>query len=269
MTDKRSDSAPAKFSAEFLNAFVDDQLAPEEKSRMVLELSQDEVLSREVCELRKVRDLVQTAYRDLPPAARATHTLGTARRVGMPLAAGIALVVGVTLGWSLHQPPPADAPARDSVRGQANIATPAPAARKSVAAKTPAAHPARTAGHNLAKVLIHVNDDDTQLLAQTLDEVENLLEHYRAQRQQALVEVVINGPGLALVRQDVSRFAARIQRLHERYDNITFAACQNTIDRLRRENGITARLLPGVVVIDSGMAQLMRRQHQGWAYIQG
>ena len=42
---------------------------------------------------------------------------------------------------------------------------------------------------------------------------------------------------------------------------------QNTIDRLKREHGITARLLPDVIVIDSGVAQIMRRQQQGWAYI--
>jgi intracellular sulfur oxidation DsrE/DsrF family protein len=47
-----------------------------------------------------------------------------------------------------------------------------------------------------------------------------------------------------------------------------FEACKNSIDRLRRDKGIVAKLLPGVVVIDSGVAQLMRRQNQGWAYIQ-
>jgi 3alpha(or 20beta)-hydroxysteroid dehydrogenase len=30
---------------------------------------------------------------------------------------------------------------------------------------------------------------------------------------------------------------------------------------------LEARLLPGVTVIDSGVAQLMRLQQQGWAYI--
>jgi intracellular sulfur oxidation DsrE/DsrF family protein len=79
---------------------------------------------------------------------------------------------------------------------------------------------------------------------------------------------VITGKGLALVRVETSAFADRIQLLQREFDNLTFAACQNTIDRLRNEQGIIVRLLPGVVVIDSGMAELMRRQNQGWTYIQ-
>jgi hypothetical protein len=47
-----------------------------------------------------------------------------------------------------------------------------------------------------------------------------------------------------------------------------FVACQNTIDRLKSERGISAKLLPEAVVIDSAVAQIMRRQQQGWAYIQ-
>jgi intracellular sulfur oxidation DsrE/DsrF family protein len=264
-----SDSSKTKFSDEFLNAFVDGQLTPDEQSRALVEISQDENVNRQVCELRKVRDLVQLAYAELPVPPRDTLHTGARHWLGLGLAASVALAIGIAVGWTLHQPTSVESPTARPVEIHTIHAQSVPTTLASVAARTPAAPPPRAAGPDFAKVLIHVNDDDTQLLAQTLDEVENLLEHYRAQRQQALVEVVINGPGLALVRQDVTRFAERIHQLQEEYDNVTFAACQNTIDRLRREKGITARLLPGVVVIDSGMAQLMRRQNQGWVYIQG
>jgi intracellular sulfur oxidation DsrE/DsrF family protein len=49
----------------------------------------------------------------------------------------------------------------------------------------------------------------------------------------------------------------------QEYGIIELVTCQNTIDRLKRERGITARLLPGVVVIDSGVAGIMRRQQEG------
>ena len=119
-----------------------------------------------------------------------------------------------------------------------------------------------------SKVLIHIARDEASQLGEALNEVESLLRHYRDTRQNARVEVVINGKGLELVRIDTSAFAERIQKLQSEFDNLTFAACQNTIDRLKREQGIIVRLLPGVVVIDSGVAELTRRQNQGWAYIQ-
>jgi len=56
--------------------------------------------------------------------------------------------------------------------------------------------------------------------------------------------------------------------LSTRYERLTFAACQNTIDRLRQDQGISVQLLPEAVIIDSGVAEVIKRQQQGWAYIQ-
>ena len=57
-------------------------------------------------------------------------------------------------------------------------------------------------------------------------------------------------------------------KMQKEYHDLTFVACQNTIYRYQKELGLTAKLLPGVVIIDSGVAQIMRRQLQGWAYLQ-
>jgi hypothetical protein len=80
--------------------------------------------------------------------------------------------------------------------------------------------------------------------------------------------VITNGGGLSLLMAGISPYAERIQRMQKEYHDLTFVACQNTIERIQQELGLQAKLLPGVVVIDSGVAQIMRRQHQGWAYIQ-
>jgi uncharacterized protein len=227
-----------KFSDEFLNSFVDDQLGAEEKSRAYLEMQQDEALSREICELRKVSDLVRLAYRDVPPPP--------ARRRGVALrstsiAAGVALAFGVALGWLMHEPATkADAHARLAMAG----------------------------GDQQMKVLIHISDGHKEHLKDALDEIENLAHYYRANGQNARIEVVTNGEGLNLLRADVSPYGKRIARLQKDYDNVVFEACQNTLDTLRADRGVVARLLPGVTVIDSGVAQIMRRQQQGWAYVQ-
>ncbi len=104
-------------------------------------------------------------------------------------------------------------------------------------------------------------------MKETLDDAEDLLKYYRASNQHAQIEIVTNGSGLDLLRADTSPYPERVQRMLKDYDNLTFVACQNTMDRVSREQGTAARLLPGVVLIDSGVAQIMRRQQQGWAYI--
>lgn len=231
-----------KFSEEFISAFVDDELTPEEKAQAYAQLGNDEVLNRQVCELRKVRDLVALAYRDVPTPARGLTALAAGRRCSTALAAGLALAVGVVGGWFLR-------PVSDTPPGTA------------VAQATPSAE-------DPAKVLFHVSDGNPEHLTTVLNEVENLMKFYRQTNQKARVEVITNGGGLSLLMAGVSPHADRILRMQKEYHDLTFVACQNTIDRIQQELGLHAKLLPGVVVIDSGVAQLMRRQHQGWAYIQ-
>jgi uncharacterized protein len=298
------------YSDEFLNAFVDDQIAAEEKSRAYIEIGQNEALNRQVCELRKLRDLVQLAYRE-PPAPPERTTAGpTVRRARLRfgVAASVLLTLGILLGGLIRLPGPATTPQAITVprptadrvvvatshkamvvtttARKANVAAvPAPervpvtsvAGAQSELAMPVAVAPAAPgpvvaqsnfSGNAQTKVLVHLARDDAAQLSQALDDIEGLLKHYRATHQIARVEVVVNGKGLELVRIDTSAFAARIQRLQRDYDNLTIAACQNTIDRLAREQGIIVRLLPGVITIDSGMAEIMRRQNQGWTYLQ-
>jgi len=286
-------SQEKRFSDEFLNAFVDNQIAAEEKSQAFIEIGQDEALNRQVCELRKLHDLVQLAYRE-PPAPPARATPGPASRharLRFGVAASVLLTLGIVLGSQIRMPSTAPSvtavpaaatqqlartapPVKPKVMAAADVtdraASPQPVAVIPAAASSPVPVTARheNPDNTTTKVLIHLARDDADQLSQALDDIESTLKHYREIRQSARLEVVVNGKGLELVRTDTSAFAARIQRLQREYDNLTFAACQNTIDRLAREQGIIVRLLPGVITIDSGMAEIMRRQNQGWTYLQ-
>lgn len=285
-----------EFSDEFLNAFLDNQLTLEEKERAYLRISQDEALNRRVCELRKIQDMVRLSYQNPPPPLARPVPAGGHGRLGLGLAAGIALAVGVALGWALHKPasrPASMQPAVAPLLTQPTVTPTVPLAL----AKAPAVAPRRTEAPTTVsagemhftptmggvpvapavpadataaqtRVLIQVNSAGAINQRHALDEIENLLRHYRDTGVNARLEVVINGDGLGLVRADASTHAKRIEGLLQEYENLTFAACFNTIERLKREQGVTTRLLPGVIVIDSGVAQIMRRQQQGWAYIQ-
>ncbi|HCU54696.1 MAG TPA: hypothetical protein DIC36_10635 [Gammaproteobacteria bacterium] len=284
-----------RFSDEFLNAFVDNQLADEDKGHAYIEISQDESLNRQVCELRKMRDLVQLAYRDIPPPpVRATKSSSLRVGIGFGIAAAVVLAVGVVLGIQLKLPDslreqsakidtPTVQPAKAVIQHARSVkpaSVPAPVVAQATAQRAtnmPASQPTTSAPRSINevhigsvrnKVLIHIASDDPARLSQAMEEIENLMRYYRDNQVSAHVEVVINGRGMELVRVDTSMHAAKIAQLLNEYDNLTFAACQNTIDRLKRERGIIARLLPGVVVTDSGMAEIMRRQHQGWTYLQ-
>ncbi len=272
-----------EFSDEFLNAFVDDQLEPEEKSRAYAQINDDEDMKRRVCELRTMRDLVRLAYKNPPLPQAGFSDATTSRQLGFNVAAVLMLAFGLLLGWILHKSTSAEhivstgssATLNASVENDTKIAGLSPTnpvrsghAQGNTTAGAPGAKEGAAGDGQMAKVLIHLSDSSATHAAQTLDEIENLLQYYRSAHQVARVELLVNSDGINLLRRETSPFPERISRMQTEYDNLTFVACQNTLERLKREKGITTQLLPGVVVIDSGVAQIMRRQHQGWAYIQ-
>jgi len=237
-----------KFSEEYLNAFVDDELTPEEREQVFARLSQDDALKQQVCQLRHVSDLVSLAYKQLPQPAPRLRAAKAGKWFSLGLAAGFALAVSAVTGWLLY---PSSAPSPGSpVALVENTST-------SVA----------SAG-NVEKVLVHISNGQSQHLKAALDEVENLMRYYRKSNQNARVEVITNGDGLKLLLAGTTDYASRIDRMQKEYAGLTFVACQNTIERFENELGISVKLLPGVVITDSGVAQIMRRQHQGWSYIQ-
>lgn len=240
----------AGFSLEFLNAFIDDQLDNDEKARAYLLLSQNDDFNRRVCEGRKMRDLIQLAYADVGGRrgeARGEAVWGFAA----PALAVTLLMTGVLIGWGLRAAPWA------TILGQA----PHEVAGASERIHRPVALPME------AKVLFHLNSGDHRRMREVLDEAQNLLRVYRRQGRPAEVEIIANGRGINLLRKGHSPFAARIQKMHLEYANLKFAACQNTIDRVEREKGIIPHLLPQAVIVDSGVAQIIRLQQRGWAYI--
>lgn len=244
-------------SEEFINAFVDNELTADEKSEAYQQIQNDRDLNMRVCEIRKIRDMVQLAYRE-PPAAPIRSRSEYRRKARMlnpsSIAASIMLAVGVLLGFYIN--------------GSGFFGIKTGTDPEVVIDRHDNRAIATASQEEAVKVLIHLNSSTKTHGKETLDEVENLLKYYRRVNQRARVELVVNGDGLSLLRVDTSGYVERIKHMQRNYDNLTFVACQNSIDRLKREHGVTAKLIPGTVVIDSGVAQIMRRQQQGWAYIQ-
>ena len=245
-------SQDKRFSDEFLNAFVDNELTHEDKADAYIHINADSELSQRVCELRKVHDLVQLGYKNPPAAPQSSSARPESKPLWRNIAAGVTLLLGAALGWQLTDP---NNPAPEQ-QVQQQLA-------EEVATTALTANPEAQ-----MKVLFHLNSGDTAHIKEALDEVENLLQYYRKTQQAGRIELVTNGEGINLLRLDTSPFVERVQRMQKEYDNLSFVACQNSLDILTGDNSSMTMLIPGTVVIDSGVAQIMRRQQQGWAYIQ-
>ena len=76
------------------------------------------------------------------------------------------------------------------------------------------------------------------------------------------VEVVFFGAGLNMLRKTNTAYEERLKKLAD--SGVTLAACQNA---MRLMNVKTEDLFPFASQVDSGVAEVARKQEAGWAYI--
>lgn len=78
----------------------------------------------------------------------------------------------------------------------------------------------------------------------------------------AEVEVVFFGPGVEMLKKDNKDFEERLKKLSE--SGVILSACQNAMKARKVK---TEDLFPFAGQVDSGIAQITRRQESGWAYV--
>lgn len=231
-------------SDEHLNAFVDDELDAEEKGRVFDEINRDEELNRRLCELHKVRQMVQHGYRNPPPPPnRRPKRRGAFNRPVAGAAAMLLLAVGALIGWFAHGP-----------------ATPPPMTASNIEQGFSSRMEPKQ------NVILHLDSTDPQKVRTAFEEMEMILAGYRRSGQRYHLEIITNESGVNLLREGASPYSAKVEQLMERFDNISFMACAKALKRLQ-DRGVRPELLPGTGIAPSALEQIIMRLDQGWMYI--
>ena len=76
------------------------------------------------------------------------------------------------------------------------------------------------------------------------------------------VEVVFYGPGLLMLKKSDTAFEERLEKLSK--DGVKLLACRNA---MKNRNLKTEDLFAFAGQVDSGIAEIVRKQEAGWAYI--
>jgi len=228
-------------SDEQVSAFTDGELDGEEESRIFELCDESPELDARLCQQRKLKEMVQHAYRDVPQATRPSAQSGSHGRVlGFAAAAMILLATGIAVGWFTSFQ---FAPENSAIR---------------VASSTDAAPAAQSETY-----LLHVTKSDRQHMQEALRRAGELISGPGATEARR-VEIVANEGGLNLLRTDVTPFAAEIRSLAEQ--DVLFFACTRAIERLE-EKGIQVKLLPEANTDYSALDRVVLRMQQGWEYI--
>lgn len=116
-------------------------------------------------------------------------------------------------------------------------------------------------------IAVHVNQNDPRVMNMALNNVVNLSNHYKAQGDDVVVEVVAYGPGLHMFIPGKSPVADRIATMSLEMDQLSFSACGNTHRKMSAKLGQEVVLMEEAQIVPSGVVRLVELQEQGFAYV--
>lgn len=117
------------------------------------------------------------------------------------------------------------------------------------------------------RVAVHISDNNKALMNLVLNNIQNMINHYKKAGQRVVVELVAYGPGLHIFREDTSPVKDRIATMALTNPNIKFSACTNTFNNMTRQTGKTIKLVSEAGRVPSGVIRLIELQQRGYAYI--
>ena len=112
------------------------------------------------------------------------------------------------------------------------------------------------------RLVIQVSTDDPRTQTIAMNNAVNLQKLYGLDNID--IEIVAYGPGLSMMTKK-SKFADRVKSLT--VQDITFSACQNTMNKVHKKTGKLPMLTEGVGTVKAGVARIIELQEEGYSYI--
>ena len=233
-----------------LNLFIDEQLDTDEMNAIHEALLDDKELREQVCQLKAVRELVGYAYSEVPPSRHENlHQNRSGSFAGRAVAASVMLIVGVVLGWSTYEY--------------------SPNAIQAISAENTFQYVANhvKADHGKRKIILHIDSSDLQVVNAALNEADQLLTTYRKANTPIELDIVTNKTGINILRPGMSPYIDRIKALIDSNDEVAIYACNRSIAKALKKEGVEIVLMPGVTKDKSARELIPERLKKGWVYI--
>ena len=131
-------------------------------------------------------------------------------------------------------------------------------------ASTPIAQGVAKKAHRL---VLQVNTSEPATMNLALNNATNVEQYYKDLGETVEIEVVTFGPGLHMLRDDTSPVKDRIKAIAEKTPSISFKACGNTQENMRKAEDKAIPLIKQATLVKSGVVRVMELQEQGWTYV--
>jgi intracellular sulfur oxidation DsrE/DsrF family protein len=118
--------------------------------------------------------------------------------------------------------------------------------------------------HRLA---LQISDNDADKMNAVLNVAANVSKYYSDKGEEVEVQIVAFNAGLHMLRTDTSPVQPRIASFAKGMPNVSFKACQNTIDSMAKREGKTIPIVENAEHVTAGVVTLIELGEKGWTIV--
>ena len=118
--------------------------------------------------------------------------------------------------------------------------------------------------HRLA---LQISDDSPDKMNAVLNVAANVSKYYSDKGDEVEVQVVAFNAGLTMLRADKSPVLERLKSFKQGMPNVSFMACENTLEAITRREGKEPPLVENATRVTAGVVTLIELGEKGWTIV--
>ena len=117
------------------------------------------------------------------------------------------------------------------------------------------------------KLALQISDNDATKMNAVLNVAANVSKYYSDKGEEIDIQIVAFNAGLHMLRDDTSPVKARLKSFKQGMPNVSFMACENTLDAMTRSEGKEPPLVENAERVKAGVVTLIELGEKGWTIV--
>ncbi len=131
----------------------------------------------------------------------------------------------------------------------------------------PLAFSAAQADDKPHRLALQISDGDESKMNAVLNVAANVSRYYSDKGEEVEIRIVAFNAGLNMLLADRTPVATRLKSFKQGMPNVSFDACENTLDTLTKKEGKEPPLVENASRVKAGVVTLIERSEKGWTIV--
>jgi hypothetical protein len=117
------------------------------------------------------------------------------------------------------------------------------------------------------KLALQISDNDPDKMNAVLNVAANVSKYYSDKGEEVDIQIVAFNAGLHMLREDTSPVKPRLKSFKDGMPNVSFMACENTLESMARKEGKEPALVDNAERVKAGVVTLIELGEKGWTIV--